>query len=164
MKIRLRIRIVIDFCQTSHGAAAAAHLGKNSDLVEQVKCDFLHASVSEKLKALLLIAGQVQQGGKTVSSETLEKARLRAQLTLRSTIPSSLLPPSACITATSMVLPHGNLVIQRCIPAWVSISPPTGTSRRQSQLLLWRPQNDHCTLQAPGINIPDPVMFRNGSS
>ena len=65
------------FCQTSHGAVAAAHLGKNSDLVEQVKRDFLHASVSEKLKALLLIAGQVQQGGKTVSSETVEKARLQ---------------------------------------------------------------------------------------
>ena len=63
------------FCQTSHGAAAAAHLGKDSDVVEQVKCDFLHARVSEKLKALLLIAGQVQQGGKTVSSETVEKAR-----------------------------------------------------------------------------------------
>ena len=65
------------FCQTSHGAAAAAHLGKNSDLVEQVKRDFLHAGVSEKLKALLVIAGQVQQGGKTVSSEAVEKARLQ---------------------------------------------------------------------------------------
>ena len=65
------------FCQTSHGAAAAAHLGKNSDLVEQVKRDFLHAGVSEKLKALLIIAGQVQQGGMTVSSEAVEKARLQ---------------------------------------------------------------------------------------
>jgi alkylhydroperoxidase family enzyme len=65
------------FCQTSHGASAAAHLGKNSDLVEQVKCDFLHSGVSEKLKALLAIAGQVQQGGKTGSSETVEKARLQ---------------------------------------------------------------------------------------
>jgi len=65
------------FCQTSHGAAAAAHLGRNSDLVEQVKSDFLHAAVSEKLKALLMIAGQVQQGGKTVSSEAVEKARLQ---------------------------------------------------------------------------------------
>ena len=65
------------FCQTSHGATAAAHLGKNSDLVEQVKRDFLHAGVSEKLKALLIIAGQVQQGGMTVSSEAVEKARLQ---------------------------------------------------------------------------------------
>ena len=45
--------------------------------MEQVKRDFLHSSVSGKLKALLLIAGQVQQGGKTVSSETVEKARLQ---------------------------------------------------------------------------------------
>src|SRR5205814_9757007 len=51
------------FCQASHGAAAAAHLGKNSDLVEEVKRDFLEAGVSEKLKALLVIAGEVQQGG-----------------------------------------------------------------------------------------------------
>ena len=65
------------FCQTSHGAAAAAHLGKDFALVDEVKRDFLHAGVSEKLKALLVIAGQVQQGGKTVSSEAVEKARLQ---------------------------------------------------------------------------------------
>lgn len=29
------------FCQSSHGAAATAHLGKNSDTVNQVKSDFL---------------------------------------------------------------------------------------------------------------------------
>src|ERR1700704_165951 len=52
------------FCQTSHGAAATAHLGKDSSLVEQVKRDFLQANVSDKLKALLVIAGQVQEGGK----------------------------------------------------------------------------------------------------
>jgi uncharacterized peroxidase-related enzyme len=63
------------FCQASHGAAAAAHLGKNSGLVEEVKHDFLHASISDKLKALLMIAGQVQRGGKNVSSATVESAR-----------------------------------------------------------------------------------------
>jgi uncharacterized peroxidase-related enzyme len=55
------------FCQTSHGAAAAAHLGTNSGIVEQVKHDFLQAQISDKLKALLAIAGQVQQGGKQVT-------------------------------------------------------------------------------------------------
>jgi uncharacterized peroxidase-related enzyme len=64
------------FCQTSHGAAAAAHLGPDSRLVDEVKRDFLHSGVSEKLKALLAIAGQVQQGGKNVSSEAVAKARL----------------------------------------------------------------------------------------
>jgi uncharacterized peroxidase-related enzyme len=65
------------FCQTSHGAVAAAHLGEDSAFVDQVKSDFLHSGVSDKLKALLVIAGQVQQGGKAVSSEAVEKARLQ---------------------------------------------------------------------------------------
>jgi uncharacterized peroxidase-related enzyme len=63
------------FCQTSHGAAAAAHLGKDSDLVDQIKRDFLQSSISDKLKALLVIAGHVQQGGKQVTAESVENAR-----------------------------------------------------------------------------------------
>src|SRR5271156_1214590 len=63
------------FCQTSHGAAAAAHLGKDSSLIEQIKRDFLQSPVSDKLKALLVIAGQVQQGGKQVTAESVENAR-----------------------------------------------------------------------------------------
>src|SRR5579883_3157175 len=51
------------FCQTSHGAAAACHLG-GGEVVKQVKADFETASVSLKLKALLAIAGKVQKGGK----------------------------------------------------------------------------------------------------
>lgn len=62
------------FCQTSHGAAAAAHLG-NSAVVEQVKTDADRAQISPKLRALLTIAGQVQQGGKRVTSESVETAR-----------------------------------------------------------------------------------------
>jgi uncharacterized peroxidase-related enzyme len=63
------------FCQTSHGAAAAAHLGKDAALVDQVKRDFLKSPISDKLKALLVIAGQVQQGGKKVTQESVAKAR-----------------------------------------------------------------------------------------
>ena len=63
------------FCQTSHAAVAAAHLGTNSGIVEQVKHDFLQAQISDKLKALLAIAGQVQQGGKQVTAEAVEAAR-----------------------------------------------------------------------------------------
>lgn len=63
------------FCQTSHGAAAAAHLGKDSGLVDKVKRDFLQSPVSDKLKALLVIAGQVQKGGKHVTAESVEIAR-----------------------------------------------------------------------------------------
>lgn len=63
------------FCQTSHGAAASCHLGGNDRIVEQVKRDFLQADVSEKLKALLVIAGQVQKGGQYVTGEDVARAR-----------------------------------------------------------------------------------------
>ena len=63
------------FCQTSHGAAAAHHLGGNRELVDQVKRDFLNAPVSAKLKTLLTIAGHVQKGGKQVTTDDIEQAR-----------------------------------------------------------------------------------------
>jgi uncharacterized peroxidase-related enzyme len=66
-----------DFCQLSHSAAAAAHLKGNYDLVEQIKVNFEGADVSEKLKALLAIAGKVQQGGKQVSAGDVALARER---------------------------------------------------------------------------------------
>lgn len=63
------------FCQTVHGAAAAHHLGGNETLVHEVKRDFERAAVSDKLKALLAIAGNVLRGGKHVKSEDIEQAR-----------------------------------------------------------------------------------------
>jgi uncharacterized peroxidase-related enzyme len=63
------------FCQTAHGALAACHLDGNEDLVLDVKRDFEHAAVSEKLKALLAIAGQVQRGGKHVTQDHIDRAR-----------------------------------------------------------------------------------------
>jgi uncharacterized peroxidase-related enzyme len=54
------------FCQTSHGAAAAAHLGRDSEL---------QSPVSAKLKALLTIAGEVQKGGKHVTADNVASAR-----------------------------------------------------------------------------------------
>jgi len=62
------------FCHTSHGAAAACHLG-SSEIVKQVKTDFETAPVSSKLKALLAIAGKVQQNGKNVTSSDIDRAR-----------------------------------------------------------------------------------------
>jgi uncharacterized peroxidase-related enzyme len=64
-----------DFCQLSHSAAAAAHLNGNYDLVEQIKVNPEAAAISDKLKALLAIAGKVQQGGKQVTSEDISRAR-----------------------------------------------------------------------------------------
>ena len=66
------------FCQLSHSAAAAEHLGGDEAhyaLVDAVKADFLSASVSPKLKALLAIAGKVQQGGKHVTPQDIAAAR-----------------------------------------------------------------------------------------
>jgi uncharacterized peroxidase-related enzyme len=62
------------FCQASHGAAAACHLGDET-VVEQVKADFLAAPVSPKLKALLAIAGKVQKDGKLVTKADVDAAR-----------------------------------------------------------------------------------------
>lgn len=63
------------FCHNIHGAIAAAHLGGNEDLVRQVKVDYMQAEVSPKLKALLNIAGKVQQDGKLVTTADIAAAR-----------------------------------------------------------------------------------------
>src|ERR1700678_955909 len=65
------------FCQTIHGAVAAYHLGGNEQLVLDVKQDTEGAGVSDKLKALLAIAGKVQRGGKNVLAEDIERARMQ---------------------------------------------------------------------------------------
>lgn len=62
------------FCQSSHGAAAKHLLGDGS-VVEQVKENPESAPVSDKLKALLVIAGQVQEGGDHVTEADIERAR-----------------------------------------------------------------------------------------
>ena len=66
------------FCQLSHSAAAAEHLGGSDAhyaLIESVKADLDSASVTPKLRSLLRIAGKVQQGGKQVTSADIAAAR-----------------------------------------------------------------------------------------
>jgi uncharacterized peroxidase-related enzyme len=63
------------YCASIHGAIAAAHLGGNEALVKQVKTDFTQADITPKLKALLNIAGKVQQDGKLVTTADVEAAR-----------------------------------------------------------------------------------------
>ena len=63
------------YCQTIHGAIAAHHLNGDENLVVQVKGDFQHAAISDKLKALLVIAGKTAQGGKQVTTADVERAR-----------------------------------------------------------------------------------------
>ncbi len=63
------------FCQSSHGAAAAAHAGGDESLVAHVKRDYRSAPISSKLKTLLAIAAQVQRGGKQVTADAIAAAK-----------------------------------------------------------------------------------------
>jgi hypothetical protein len=51
------------------------NLGNNEQLVLDVKRDPEHAAVTDKMKALLAIAGKVQRGGKEVTAEDIGRAR-----------------------------------------------------------------------------------------
>ncbi len=63
------------FCMSSHGAAARSLLGPDAALVDQVCAGPEHAPISEKMKALLVIAGKVQQGGRRVEEADVARAR-----------------------------------------------------------------------------------------
>jgi uncharacterized peroxidase-related enzyme len=63
------------FCQSSHRAAAAHHLGGDYQLVDAVRFDYQNAKISDKLRALLTVAGKVQMGGKNVTVEDVAMAR-----------------------------------------------------------------------------------------
>jgi len=65
------------YCQTIHGAIAAHHLHGNEELVVKVKSDPEQAPISEKLKALLVIAGKTAESGKAVTEEDVARARER---------------------------------------------------------------------------------------
>lgn len=63
------------FCASSHAAASRHLFGERSDLVDAVLEDLESAPVSEKLRALLQIAGKVQKNGRLVTEEDIERAR-----------------------------------------------------------------------------------------
>ena len=63
------------FCHSVHGAVAAHHLGNDEQVVADVKHDPERAGVSDKMKALLAIAGKVQRGGKEVTDADIWRAR-----------------------------------------------------------------------------------------
>ncbi len=62
------------FCVTAHTAAANILLGEENTAAK-VKQDISTAPVSDKMKALLTIAAQVQQSGKNVTDESIQKAK-----------------------------------------------------------------------------------------
>jgi uncharacterized peroxidase-related enzyme len=64
-----------NFCCNSHSAIATYHLNGDESIVQAVKNDISTAPVSEKMKILLTIAGQVQESGRAVMHETIEQAK-----------------------------------------------------------------------------------------
>src|SRR5665213_1320359 len=63
------------FCMKSHAAAARCLYGDQKNTVDDVLKDMQKSDVSDKLKALLYIAGMVQILGKEVTTKDIEAAR-----------------------------------------------------------------------------------------
>lgn len=63
------------FCHSSHGAAAAAHLGVDVALLDDIKDGLKRTQIAPKLRALLVVAGRVQKGGKNVTETDIKEAR-----------------------------------------------------------------------------------------
>ena len=63
------------FCYLSHRAAAAHHAGGDYSFVDAVTSGAGAVTVSAKLRALLAIAGKVQQGGQQVGEDDIAWAR-----------------------------------------------------------------------------------------
>jgi uncharacterized peroxidase-related enzyme len=63
------------FCMSSHAAAARYLFKEDAQTVDLVLDDYQNAPISDKLKALLTIAGKVQDDARTVSDEDVAFAR-----------------------------------------------------------------------------------------
>lgn len=65
------------FCRNSHAAAARELYGEQRDVVDYVLEDVSTAPISARMKALLNIAGKVQQSGKSVTDQDIAEARVQ---------------------------------------------------------------------------------------
>ena len=63
------------FCMMSHAAASKALYGNDATIVDDVLKDMQQANISNKMKALLNIAGKVQILGSAVKQEDIDAAR-----------------------------------------------------------------------------------------
>ncbi|MFC7617250.1 carboxymuconolactone decarboxylase family protein [Actinokineospora soli] len=73
------------FCCSAHSAFAAAQLTDGMPLVDQVRANLDTAPVTPKLRALLRIAGAVQDTGRKVTPNSSPPPAMRAPPTWRST-------------------------------------------------------------------------------
>jgi uncharacterized peroxidase-related enzyme len=62
------------FCQNAHGGIAQHYMQCDMNYLDLIK-DYQSSPISDKLKALLTIAGSVQKGGKNVTEDQITKAR-----------------------------------------------------------------------------------------
>lgn len=63
------------FCHSSHGAAAAHHLGGDLDLLDDIKNNFEKTEISQKMRKLLDIAKKVQIQGNRVTESDIKSAK-----------------------------------------------------------------------------------------
>ncbi len=63
------------FCMMSHAAASRELYGDDKGIVDEVLNDMQQANISNKMKALLNIAGKVQVLGKEVTQQDIDAAR-----------------------------------------------------------------------------------------
>jgi uncharacterized peroxidase-related enzyme len=63
------------FCQNIHGALAQHYMQCDMQFIDNIKKDFLSSNISDKMKALLAIAGSVQKSGKHVTAEQIDHAK-----------------------------------------------------------------------------------------
>jgi uncharacterized peroxidase-related enzyme len=63
------------FCQNVHGGLAQHYLECDMPYIDAIKRDPAATLLSEKMKALLSIAGSVQKGGKSVMASQIERAK-----------------------------------------------------------------------------------------
>jgi len=63
------------FCYSSHAAASRFLLQDQAGIVDLVLKDYLSAPISDKLKALLTIAGKVKEDARMVNEQDVELAR-----------------------------------------------------------------------------------------
>ena len=64
------------FCQHIHGGYAQHYMKCDTGLIDAVKKDFITADIYPKMKALLWIAESVQKGGKNVTQDQINAAKI----------------------------------------------------------------------------------------
>lgn len=63
------------FCQNVHGGMAQHYYGCDMPFIDGIKRDYQSMPISDKLKALLSLAGSVQKGGKHVTTDQIAHAK-----------------------------------------------------------------------------------------